>query len=239
MGCFDVYCALCGVRLNGGMIRDISKEPKKPQTISTTRWMERCTVLVPHKKPQHGFLETACNCTFERKGQSYFLCYAKKKNKFVPMEGAGLAVHTDCWRAARKATGGKALTFEHFDMNKLRLQYKGAHNYTLTHLKYSPADTYNKTQHFANDDIENIKESDRYILFSPLGASAASKRNAARVAGNARRLLLQRGRRATANSRPSPSEKAREFKNQKRKGNNGGMWRSKKGANGVYRWVPA
>ena len=92
-------------------------------------------------------------------------------------------------------------------MNKLRLQYKGAHNYTLTHLKYSPADTYNKTQHFANDDIENIKESDRYILFSPLGASAASKRNAARVAGNARRLLLQRGRRATANSRPSPSEK--------------------------------
>ena len=122
-------------------------------------------------------------------------------------------------------------------MRKLRTLHKTPHSYLFTHLAYGPAAKYNKTQFFANDDIENIKETDRYIMVSPMGTSAAAKRNAARVAANARRLL--RGAAGAAVTRPSPSEKAREHKNKTRKGNNGKMWRSKRCANGVYRWVPA
>ena len=254
MGCFDVYCALCGVRLNGGMFRDVAKEPAKLRMIATTRWMERCTVLVPRRAAQHGFRETACNCTFEGRGRAYaldnYVARVNKKTRCDAMEGVGLAVHTDCWRAARKAMNGRGLTLDHFDLRKLRTLHKTPHSYLLTHLAYGPAAKYNKTQHFANDDIENIKEIDRYILVSPMGTSAAAKKNAARVAANARKLLqgaatssqsssARTPRRAAGPARPSPSQKAREFKNQTRKGNDGKTWRSKRCANGVYRWVRA
>ena len=83
-----MYTALCGVRLNGGMIRDISKEPKNlnhlHHALDGAVHRTRATQKTPARLP-----ETACNYAFERKGQSYFLCYAKKENKFVPMEGAG------------------------------------------------------------------------------------------------------------------------------------------------------
>ena len=247
MGCFDVYCALCGVRLNGGMFRDIDREPTKLRIIATTRWMERCTVIVPHQKPQHGFRETACNCTFEGKGRTYSLDnfhvqYTAGKKKKAE-DNAGLAVHTDCWRAARKAWKGRGLTLDHFDLRKLRTLHKTPHSYLFNHLAYGPAQV-RKSQHFANDDIKNIKEADRYILVSPMGTSAAAKKNAARVAANARKLLQGAAASQSARTprragpvRPSPSQKAREFKNQTRKGNDGKTWRSKRCANGVYRWV--
>lgn len=116
------------------------------------------------------------------------------------------------------------------------------HSYLFTHLAYSPATKYHKTQHFANDDVNNIKEADKYILVSPMGTSAAAKKNAARVAANARKLL-QGAAAPHASSvrsvRPSPSQKARNCKNQTRKGNDRKTWRSKRCANGVYRWVRA
>ena len=77
---------------------------------------------------------------------------------------------------------------------------------------------------------------------------AAAKKNAARVAANARKLLqgaatsrssAARTPRRAGPARPSPSQKAREFKNQTRRGNDGKTWRSKRCANGVYRWVRA
>ena len=104
MGCFYVYCPLCGMRLNSGMFRDIAKAP-----VSTTRWMERCIVLVRGHKPQHGFMET--HIRGQGTEATYFLCYdATKEDKFDPVGAPGAAVHTDCWRAARKALMSNAFS---------------------------------------------------------------------------------------------------------------------------------
>ena len=256
MGCFDVYCTLCGVRLNGVMMHFAPKDTDKedPKTMAKTHWLGRCTVLRPGQKAQHGFQETTCNCTFQKtngRGEEHFLLNGsgtKKRESKDAMTEAGLVVHTDCWKAARAATK-VALTYDHFDAQRLQKLHKSTHNYVLSYLKYAPASKYNKSQFFANDDRANVRPADRFILYSPLGKSAESKQNAARVVQNARAVVARRVKATTpanaTSSRPkpggrlSPSEKAREFKNKRRRGNDGNMWRSLPRADGVYRWVKA
>ena len=93
MGCWDVYCSLCGISC-GGFLADINElkntisNREFTKILKKIKWIERCTILLPNKKALHGFKEVNGNIKF---------CNNKKKicyNIDNPLDG--IVLHTDC-----------------------------------------------------------------------------------------------------------------------------------------------
>ena len=195
MGCFNVWCPLCGGSLNGvDYFLNSENIDKDMNNIIKTKckWLQKVTILLEDKKPKHGFVEVNCNVHFKnnKTKESYYLIFEPKLE--------GLAVHTDCWKYAKK--NNYELLYQHFNIDKIMWKKKGKisfpTNKTYSNLKkyYSTSGfnlyaldnfDYNPILKYWGQDFDIIelqkKKKDWYILYSPLGQSEESKKNAERI----------------------------------------------------------
>jgi hypothetical protein len=220
MGCWDVFCPLCGCTLNG-MLFDTLDELTKSNGIYSKNfhkipeWLFKVSVLLPNKSAKHGFQETACNIEFTSADGKY--TYDLDPLNMTDDE-IGIAVHTDCWKFVYKKFKHK-LVFEDFDTKKtIKLKH-----YLFKNLSYKPANKY-WDQDFDIEKLENNKK-DWYIMYSPLGKTKESVENAKRIKKNIKKLLKKSKKQKKVKKlkdRPSPSESATSFNvGTKKKGNDG------------------
>jgi hypothetical protein len=108
MGCFDTYCIICG-----NTWRSITEEDWKEwidnidakKIVKQTKWLNKCTLLLPNNKVIHGCKEVGCNATFiDSKKKSY--SGALWLNEFNYFDKSPIYnvvfVHTDCWKFIKK-----------------------------------------------------------------------------------------------------------------------------------------
>ena len=177
MGCFDVYCTLCGMPLNEFMLKSYQEESKNKLKLPRPHWLRECTLLLPRSKPKHGFRENSCNVVFEnsRTGESYDVI-----ENFGSKEAEshdGLVLHTDCWKYARSVLG-RGLTLQDFDLSK-RKEFS---YYVLPYLNYREVSKY-QLQEF---DIHKLckQSSNLYLLYSPLATGPRASKNKLRIRSN-------------------------------------------------------
>lgn len=85
MGCFDVFCIVCG---------NTTHPPSHKISQCPTSWLGKCTLLLP-SGVVHGCTETGCSVEFtDKTGTTYYLD-----------EDDGLFVHTSCYQFVKKEYG--------------------------------------------------------------------------------------------------------------------------------------
>jgi hypothetical protein len=243
MGCWDVFCPLCGISLNDLIDRikdyldedpELLKKIKKIPKIPSSNWTSKCTVLLQGEKAKHGFTEIGCNIKFEN--------YKTKENFDVndsldDYTKFGIVLHTDCWRLA-KTVLKRGLTLDDFNIKKMtnigKHKYYLWENYKLSYLNYKEVKKYHE-QDFRIDEL--LKTPNKlYLLYPPLLGNKLSIQNKERITKNILRLDKHKPK-----IRPSPLQSATLFsKNTKIKGHDGKMYhvktvKTKK--NKIKRWV--
>lgn len=208
MGCWDVFCSLCGFPLSYSLVYQIKEYLVK---IPRANWTEKCTVLLIGKKAKHGFEEINCNFTFRNK---------KTKEEYDIGEDydLGVVLHTDCWKYASTLLKRK-LTIDDFNLKKMKFRHKVWSHYTFTYLKYTEVSKY----HEQNFNIEKLLKNPKnlYLLYSPLAKTPLADKNRKRIKDNV--LLLDKNK--PKKKRSSPLQSATLFKeNTKMKGNDKKMY---------------
>jgi len=115
MGCWDIYCFLCGNPChsmdriddkeiidnyeNKNVYRKYQKDPKlfmlRTRDLNKkTLWLDKCTFLAANDKIIHGCNETTCNTTFIDKNNNKYKHQIEYNNNMMH----GVFVHTDCWK---------------------------------------------------------------------------------------------------------------------------------------------
>jgi hypothetical protein len=143
MGCWDIFCSLCGLPLNTG----------ERNNINIPKWMYKCTLLLNNNKNIHNAQEVACNINF----------YANKKeyNSLLNYPKSFIVIHTDCWKYIKKE---KNIKLRYSDFPIIDKLYN-TKNYALFNfnLDYKPISNYWE-QSFNIEKYIN----DGYLLVSPL-----------------------------------------------------------------------
>jgi hypothetical protein len=118
MGCWDVYCFICGnpchSMLNSyidSIKESVNQEIKSyPNLINdlidlekNVKWMNNCSMLLTNDKVKHNMKEVACNVTFcnnnfcaSHMGKQISNCDCS----FI--DNCGVFIHTDCWKFIKK-----------------------------------------------------------------------------------------------------------------------------------------
>jgi hypothetical protein len=227
MGCWDVFCPLCGIPLID-VVERIKEYNylKKPVKIPRSNWSDKCTILLPGKKAKHGFQEINCNITF----------YNKKTNEEYDVDVAlygdsmpGIVLHTDCWKTAKNMN--HTLSFDDFNLKKTKQNTYIWNHYMFTYLNYKEVSKY----HRQDFDLELLCKNPKnlYLLYSPLLSNKSSIQNKKRIVKNINKLFKNKPK-----YRPSPSQSATVFKQDfKMAGNDGNMYIVDVTTKNIKRWV--
>lgn len=228
MGCFDVWCPLCGAPLNGIYYvqgyEDL-KDQVPPNIKRVTGWMEKVTVLLPNKTIMNT-REINCSATFAKREDEYYFDMDKNFEE-------GVALHDDCWRIAKKQK--EKLSYKNFENKSMKNDYIG---FTVKGLNYKPIEKY-WSQTFLTDVL--LADKKDWLLISPL----KNKKNEERVIGNIKKLMKAKkqskkslvSKDSKGSKRPSPTGSATKFRiGSKRRGGDGNLWIVKKTKSGVRRW---
>ena len=199
----------------------INNNSKFLKILKMSNWLTNVTILLPNKKAMHGFEGHGCATVFKNnKSQEYDL-----------MDHMGIAIHTDCWKFAKKTLNHE---YKYEDFNTKKLKY--LKQFIMTNGNYSPIKKY-WDQIF---DIEklSLNPNDWYLLYSPLKNSIESQKNAIRIKNNLQNFKPSNiVKEKIIKNRPSPSESATKFKKgDKKKGNDGNIYIIAIDKNGVKRW---
>ena len=233
MGCWTVYCTLC----SGPMNETIRFMPQK--------WLRHITLLLPGEKPKHGFKEYTCTVDFKKGSEKHtFLCPgAPNKTRGTDI---GFAVHTDCWKFAKKV-----IDYELVYEDLVQAAKKCKTEYILNNINYGPIKKYAIGQHFnekySEEDDRNLiqHKNEWYLLYSPLGQSKQSQQNAKRIKKIIKDIFKKIKNKRKGSSKKSQSNKDRKGPSDSAtlykvgdtlKGNDGQMWIIVKDKNGVKRW---
>ncbi len=254
MGCWDVFCPMCGLSLQGlyymeDLIMNYSeKYPEKYNTktkkyeiqdlimekdnlfikhklLNKIQWLSKCTILLPNQKAKHGFEETGCNVDFYNQ---------KTKESYTITEfdfdgSIGVVLHTDCWKYFKKITK-QELKFDDFDLK--RIHKEGVwFQYKFKYLNYKEVEKYH--DQMFNLDKLYFNPKDFYIVYSPLNNDENSKKNAKRISINILKVLKNKPK-----MRPSPIQSATIYPNGTiQQGNDGCNYIIKYDKNKNKKWV--
>ena len=150
MGCWDIYCSLCGLPLNTGEFDNI-KLPK---------WLRRCTLLLNNNKNVSNAKEVSCNVDFVTKNNSYY-------GVFRPY--LFIAIHTDCLKFINSEKKIK-LRYSDFPINSKLYNQTNSTKSFVFNIDYKPISKY-WAQIF---DIEQYI-ADGHSLETPLKNNRTSK----------------------------------------------------------------
>lgn len=218
MGCYDVFCPLCGGPLNGIYyipgFEIFYGDDLPPKVKKVSKWMKRVTLLLPNKTIM-GTTEVDCASTFSKSGVEYdFWMDVGFKN--------GVALHDDCWRIAKKYK----LSYKNFENKSFK---KDMYGFLVKGLDYKVIEKY-WAQVFNTDNL--LKDKNDYLLDSPL----KSKKNAERFINNIKKLMKSKKEIVVKKERPSPADSATKFRvGTKKRGGDGTIWKVKKTASGIRR----
>lgn len=237
MGCYDVYCFVCGNPCHGileGTIKELEeymntdlreklstymrKYIKEIQSYPTlvsdmrkmkkdTKWMENCTTLTADNKIIHGVKETECNITFKKGNIS--IEHMINYESFYN-EHLGIFLHTDCWKYI-KNTYGIALKISDLPVTSISFE-------KIFNIDYGIISNYWE-QDFNFKNI--IMDKKTYLCSSPL----KKDKNIIQIKKNIANLKLKKDP-----NRKGPSVSATFYNTGDVKiGNNGKMWRISNG----------
>ena len=124
MGCWDIFCFICGNpchSLSLSMIKIVEKERKEniKSTYTThaknklkklkssdtiiddlkklsTDWMNKCSILLVNDTIIHGVTEESCNIEFIKNNKSYI--HNTDRQECFDNFNCGIFIHTDCWK---------------------------------------------------------------------------------------------------------------------------------------------
>jgi hypothetical protein len=114
MGCWDVFCPICGLSCNqqeylldANEVMDQltnGQRQELTQILSKGSYLSQCTFLTIDDQVFHGCQETACNITFECKNKTFESIndgrqidyFANVSNR--GSDAFGMFIHTSCWK---------------------------------------------------------------------------------------------------------------------------------------------
>jgi len=227
MGCFDLYCFICGnscydVDFNELENIDILKQEKN-NINKSIKWLKKCTVLLANNKVIHDCFDSNCSGVFSLKKKKksnsteLFDCTGNK-NKFTTyfsnITNFGIFLHDDCWNFVMKKYGIK-LEYQNIPVLNLyqgrdimygRVCTEDNVNYGAITKYWSQYMNYEKM--FLDNNI--------WMAYSPL---VNNSKNNIRIKKIIKQLNLKKI------DRPSPSISATFFRNGNIKiGNNNKFW---------------
>ena len=230
MGCFDIYCLVCGNPCHGMLDfteyteQIISRNAylKKPDLIKdlnkfkkNTLWMNKCTMLLTNNKAIHNCKEIACNYIFADKNRKKHYTHLMEdyntiRSLFYEGRETGVFIHTDCYKYIKLKYNIK-LTY-----SNLPLLDNGKPNYykPFKYINYGEIENYwHQDFQFENIYIDNKQ----YLCSSPL----KNDKNISKINKNINAMKISN----KYILRPSPPISAVFYKNNDIKvGNNGKLW---------------
>lgn len=181
MGCYDVYCLLCGNPCHSIIYNDDNflnlNEKEFGVFKKITDWLYRCTILTVNNEIIHNCREVSCNVEFIAPNKNQYIAsldYSQStKNK-------GLFIHDDCWIYIKNKHG---IELKFGDLaNTKKLLYN-----PLSYIKYGEIENY-WGQDFNYPSI--IKDKNLWFSTSPL----ISERNAKRINHVIKQMKIKKGR---------------------------------------------
>ena len=148
MGCWDIFCFICGNPCHSAF-DDVSKK-----MVKDTQWMNKCSILLEDNKVIHGVKEMNCNTSFCKKNKCYeHMSPASLKTK----EPNGFFIHTDCWKYIK-------------DKYNIKLKFGDLPPYKLTYttifdINYGDIENYWEQNFNFSKIVSDKKE---YLCSSPL-----------------------------------------------------------------------
>lgn len=117
MGCWDIFCPLCGAPMNC-LIEN--SDTLTPEFKSIFKWLLKCVFLCADGRIIHNVKETACNITFtDKNGNDY--SQDLNHSYFDEKKNCGFGMHEDCWTYVKNKYNNK-LNFGKimYHVNKLK-----------------------------------------------------------------------------------------------------------------------
>lgn len=183
MGCWDVFCFLCGNTCHG-ILYDIKehfleeinyyenkKNNKNPKLFldklnnikKNTMWLNKCTFLTANNKIIHGCKSVDCSISFKDKNNNLY----EHGNLFSLYDMYGVFVHTDCWKFVKNEYDIK-LNYSNLPIVE-RIMYS---NKIFDFIDYGTIEKY-WSQDF--NFIDAIGESNEELCNSPLKSKLVAK----------------------------------------------------------------
>lgn len=219
MGCWDIYCFVCGNTCHSSDIDTIIESDKNKSNINfvkslkdmnkKSKWMDKCSMLLVNNKVVHNLKEINCNVMFkDNKGNHYEQLTSLSNIK----DNHGIFLHTDCYKYV-KLKFGIRMSFKDIPLRKIN------NNDKLLFINYGKIEDYYE-QYFNFLDV--VKDNNSYLCYSPL----MKGRNINQIDKNVKSLKIKI-------NRPSPSVSATFYeKGDYKIGNNNKIWIIKNG-----KWV--
>lgn len=137
MGCWDVYCTLCGCPLNSSEIEaedileynpELTKEQiKEISKISQQRWLKRCTLICKDGRVLKNFEEVGCGNYFRKIGDEMGDEFEVTPGPDPEFYGGdeygitGIVVHSACYRLIQREKG---ISLKYYDFVERYVKYK-------------------------------------------------------------------------------------------------------------------
>jgi hypothetical protein len=130
MGCFDVFCIICGNSCNYFDFRNYNSEKNEFGNLRTKKmlnnyldWINKCTILTPNNEIHNNCENSGCdgNSFIDKDNKNKYNIYNGHKILFFSYfnddyKNKGIFLHTDCWKYIKK-TYNKSLVYSDFPDN--------------------------------------------------------------------------------------------------------------------------
>jgi hypothetical protein len=223
MGCYTLYCPLCGGAFEYSNNIKIDKD-----------WIQKIVLLYMNDTVETGFQWGSCGDDFHKKGKKgevFEHPFTKKKSniKYVSdedrQEKKFIALHEECWKYTKKEL--KFSSFGKF-MKNYDLQN------TFNNFSYPSKIKGAFTQFW----LEFLKTEKEFMYFQNIFRYAPTNKKASSELKEIIKKNYKKIKSANKSPRPSPTVSATIFKQDTQmKGNDGNMYVVKKNKSGTKRWV--
>lgn len=185
MGCWDIYCLLCGNPYHSIIYNDdnyLSLNEKEFKIFKQiTDWLYKCTILTVNNEIIHNCHEVSCNIEFISPNKNNYIARLHYNFSYPSTKNKGLFIHDDCWLYVKNKYGIK-LKFGDLVNIPNKLLYK-----PLYYINYGIIESY-WDQDFNYTSI--IKDKNLWICMSPL----ISNRNAKRIDNIIKQMKIKKSR---------------------------------------------
>lgn len=172
MGCWDIFCFICGNTCHGPLddnIEDDEDDSITPECTIKFKWLSNCIFLTQNNQIAHQCEETSCNIEFSnRKGVFMQMGYDKQNYIDIIDVPNGVFLHSDCWNFIKKEFGIE-LKFGNLPITKINSDRK-----IFDNVNYKPIEQY----WGQNFNFKNVCKYKRlhYLCESPLKNSKSASR---------------------------------------------------------------
>ncbi len=98
MGCWDIFCLLCGNPCHSKKYNDENLNDKQFELVKKiTLWLNKCTILSVNNDIIHNCYEESCNIDFITPKNDRYITSLDYNFSYPSTKNKGLFIHDDCW----------------------------------------------------------------------------------------------------------------------------------------------